>query len=333
MDGSNSVDLSNIKFSEHKKKKLTKINESEKTFKLQKNLSYNIDPSKKVTIDNISSFFKKGWDLWAGVIDKAQEKFNAGEAILYRTKPTVADKYQFLIYDGKKNIRQVLLSNTEDVYIRMIEDLSEFFNDDDCINEDNKDVYIATGEGSVFIYCAELLTKKLLERLEKQHANNGENTKTRLNMISGPIMTYKGGAKTEVDTEVITDIKSNNMLYQLKCKYFEPDLYRNNLVQFDMFYAGYFHFYTVGNTVFAETPHRLMDNRKTIHRFIFNDESIANELRSFFHDYTKAFCEPIYVCPEFSVEEQIEHLQKFYTAIDIRKERVSVDGLKIQLQS
>jgi len=169
---------------------------------------------------------------------------------------------------------------------RLMKIFVDFAKDNAGLSKDNCNSfpsYIAAGEMKTALYAS----RPLHERLPYFY-------KTKIEMIAGPqVVSYDEKHRTAPYgmNQFVWDTASYRRDSRETFK-----VYRNNLIMFDKLLAGYFHFYIIGDVIFAEEPHGVMDtpnSGNTRARFMLQDRELAKDLRTYFEDYKAAFASEV----------------------------------------
>lgn len=271
-----------------------------KYFAGQKSLGYIKDANE----EELRKSLKLGGELWNKIVEKAKQKYDGGDSILcYRTKQRLSDRHEVAAFSGENGYEGIRLMTME----MMIELLSTAYVDL-CKSFDgaNKNAYIMTGEGRLLLHKGEKFTS--IAGLED------------ISIVAGPIVVCDN------------DVRINKFIEDMVAwQNEEPNersltLYRNQLMPFGKLYAGYFHCYVIGDTIFAESPHGFMQDGEYVYCFIFNDGECAEEIRKFFIEAEKESYASKFTDKYVSNDSQ-ENLSKLYYAIDIRSERINKSAL------
>ena len=320
-----------IKFEKFKKKlpnevlELEKIKKSndleklqgriEKIFELQKILRCNDGLDKEA----VYSFTEKGASLWDQVISKVNTKYEERKAVIIKSVGAENNLRKVEIYDGVRRRKKTCFLSTDGAYDLLVNAYVWFSNQ---FNEENinktKTSIVATGEGAVLMDRAGAFI----------HGLKGFSDSKEIKFISGPIMFCKNA--NEVNEFVSEMVTNKSVTAKLT-------LYRNNLLSLTELFAGYFHFYVTGDSLFVETPHEFLNSpQDEAHRIIINDPEMADEFRCFAESYVNTFASSMQVTDEVrekAINGDWQDIASFYHyTSDVRKEKIDKDEMVAHLE-
>lgn len=277
--------------------------------KVQKTLKGNDNLSEKSVIKSLED----GLKLWNNLLAKAEGCYKNKKAILIRAVGTQRNLREVEIYNSVKKIKaRPYFLDIDGVYQLVRECFVWFANQDELsTNNKAKSVIFATGEGAFLMDAADYLIQELTGFKDNQEG---------IEFLSGPVMVCKNDNRlNDFVSKVVTDRRIDTSI----------KLHRNGLLSLQKLFAGYFHFWVVGDNILTELPHEFMNSSKDVtYRMIVNDEDLANEFRNFFANYSrnfaKSFDEPTY---------DLKLISDFYQyTFDARKEKIDKEGLLANLR-
>ena len=275
--------------------------DSSATLEMQKALRGNENLEKTV----IDAMLEQGAGLWNGTIDSAVKQYPGKKAVVIHSYGHGGTLHEVKIFDGLREQKGKYYLTGSNLYDLLNNCFVCFCNVHSGSNK-TKSSIIATGEGGVLQHASPAWFYDL-----KGFADN----EAGISFISGPFMICENPQRVN---EYVKDLAAKKSGGHIKP---ELRLYRNNILSFTKLFAGYFHFYVVGDNVFAETPHVYMNRSSDeAYRIIVNDADLAERFRNFAEEYTALFAEKM---PSDKMSD-LNALAEFYaTTIDIRTEDIN----------
>ena len=250
------------------------ISKREKYLKLQKKLSGNGELDE----NSVDLWLDRGMKLWNDAVETAKREYKNGKVVVIYSKGENNTKIKTTAYysvESRKTLKFTDKTHTfksTELYNFLNTGFAAFCNKYPEKNK-YKPVFIATGEGGVLQDASHVW----IDRIEGL-----KNNIKGISFLSGPIMICKNNDYNL--NEFARDFAVNDAI-RPKLK-----LYRNRIISFTKLYAGYFHFYVIGDNIFAETPHAHMnDAHDSAYRLFINDAELAKEFRSFAESYINEF--------------------------------------------
>ncbi|MCL2121769.1 MAG: hypothetical protein FWH28_05910 [Clostridiales bacterium] len=227
----------------------------------------------------------KGIHIWNRIVDEAIEQYHAKDAIVFSTEKNRYQEYTTVIDDSSKNIHIIrFLSKTGMNYL--IRKCFVYFCNDHYEDTRQKPIIFASGEAETLDYASAFIRDNL--------KGFRDNTNT-ISFIGGPLMVCLNNGKIN---GFVDDLLSDHFQTATRT------LYRNKLMPFFRMYAGYFHCYTVGDNIMAESPHEFDSFDSPRIWYVFNSEGIAKDWKDYIEKYCKAFAVQL---PENTREKAKEH--------------------------
>ena len=301
-------------------------NENHKSFELQEQLFKN-KGSDNFTKENYLNLYDKGVELWNNSVRAIQNRMDNSTQYLSKT-------FVFRSKKAKNKYRLTCLEiNNGKFKEASINNRSKTFTSGLLINEYvkyvkktwpttspcEKNAIIAAGEGALLLAdgidnAATILYKKLPDF-----------GKLFFDIIVGPIM-----LKNDTSGLSLNDfIESLSALSSTVNGSKNFKLNANRLFAFEKMPAGFHHFYIINNCLFVEKPHNFYNSDEDSCWFIFSDDNLSTEYRSYFEDYKKYFTEDVTDKLSNNVEPLISTYSRHdYNELFVKNGAQFVDTLK-----
>jgi len=247
----------------------------------------------KITLGNIRDSCERGVTVWNAIVEKVQEFFEEG--LTSKVRLFTAEKKERTLglslvpsrYSSSYLLRRHRLNSDSgrfvpesrlqrgvfmnswliDNFIYMIRSNTDRLSKDDAVN-------FAFGEGNTLLDAADKF--KRIPGFEE----------TNIEFIAGPLLVKKSKKDKEIN-EFISEMAKDRDETNFK-------LNANRLISESKMFAGFFHFYIVGDAIFAELPHGMghIENDPRAWLMIF-DKELAKELGDFYRKYKETFTESV----------------------------------------
>lgn len=238
------------------------IKENRDHFDLQKKLRGNAR-LREMAVDVL---LNEGVGLWDDVIEAVISKYAANKAIVIYSRGKGRILHKTKIFRGAKKRAETYYLTGRGLYDSLNELFVDFCNANSGNNK-TQPVIVATGEGGVLQHAFPAWFHDL-----KGFADN----EITILFISGPLMIDESERRVNEYVKNLTIEKNNGNIKA------EVKICRNRILSFTKLAAGFFHFYVIGDNIFAETPHVYMNRSyDPAYRLIVNDAALAKKLRDF----------------------------------------------------
>jgi len=244
---------------------------------------------KTIELDNIYMMYEKGYELWHRILGKTVEFFENGHTDKIRLFSGELDRVnsrfgKHVLHNGQLIVNSTVKTSSE-IRATLLNEFVQFVNSVSDISpthiKDGGFVRLAFGEGKSLIDAAEVFHKEMRGFID-----------VAVKYIAGPVM-FRKNSLERIRFSLIGDV--NDFIYETaKYRARKKDfaLYVNRLITLIPLFAGYFHFYVIGEVILAEKPHGVWsdaDNPKANAWFMIADNKLANDMRDFFDEYQELF--------------------------------------------